>query len=259
MYIYDNISLNSSYNGTFLCKFMIISRWIRHRMGHFYVRLWQYLAEFVIEWDISMYIYDNISLNSSYNGTFLCMFMTTSRWIRLRMGLRTELFWTTSQRIMVITYRRFGITSWSHLPAIFIDSWPFKMGPIGCTEISVRNYRYSLRNNPEGLSSHLLRGGSLKSHTDQGLSRKIVTANGAWQISHWNLQFYLYRYVVEVLIFCLCVLCEMKLKYKQIVQPVIFMLSWCSGFTDKGHSVFSNSDNEYTVSVRIIPISQQSN
>ena len=40
-------------------------------------------------------------------------------------------------------------------------------GPIGCPETSVRNYHYSLRNNPEGRSSHLLRGGSLKSRTVQ--------------------------------------------------------------------------------------------
>jgi len=29
------------------------------------------------------------------------------------------------------------------------DSWPLKMGLIGCPETSVRNYHYSLRNNPE--------------------------------------------------------------------------------------------------------------
>jgi hypothetical protein len=38
-----------------------------------------------------------------------------------------------------------------------------KMWPIGCPETSVRNYHYSLRNNPKARSSHLLRGGSLKS------------------------------------------------------------------------------------------------
>jgi hypothetical protein len=38
-----------------------------------------------------------------------------------------------------------------------------RMGPIGCPENSVRNYHYSLRNNPEKRSSQLLRGGSLNS------------------------------------------------------------------------------------------------
>ena len=37
-----------------------------------------------------------------------------------------------------------------------------KIGPTGCPETSVRNYHYSLRNNPEERSSHVLRGGSLK-------------------------------------------------------------------------------------------------
>jgi hypothetical protein len=37
------------------------------------------------------------------------------------------------------------------------------MGPIGCLEKLVRSYYYSLCSNPEELSSHLLRSGSLKS------------------------------------------------------------------------------------------------
>jgi hypothetical protein len=35
----------------------------------------------------------------------------------------------------------------------FWDSWLFKMGPIDCPETSVRNYRYTVRNSPEALSS----------------------------------------------------------------------------------------------------------
>jgi len=41
---------------------------------------------------------------------------------------------------------------------------PLKMGLIGCPETSVRNYHYSLCNNPEERSSHILCDGSLKSH-----------------------------------------------------------------------------------------------
>jgi hypothetical protein len=37
------------------------------------------------------------------------------------------------------------------------------MGPIGCPDTLARNYHYSLRNNREERSSHLLRGGNLKS------------------------------------------------------------------------------------------------
>jgi len=44
----------------------------------------------------------------------------------------------------------------------FFGFLPLKMGLIGCPETSVRNY-YSMRNKPEERSSHLLRGGSLKS------------------------------------------------------------------------------------------------
>jgi len=36
------------------------------------------------------------------------------------------------------------------------------MGLIGCPETSVRNYHYSLRDDPEEGSSQLLSGGSLK-------------------------------------------------------------------------------------------------
>jgi len=38
---------------------------------------------------------------------------------------------------------------------------PLKIGQIGCPDVSVRNYHYSMRNNPEGCRSHLLRGRSL--------------------------------------------------------------------------------------------------
>ena len=41
---------------------------------------------------------------------------------------------------------------------------PRILGPC-CPETSVRKYHYSLPNNPEVRSSHLLRGGSLKSRT----------------------------------------------------------------------------------------------
>jgi hypothetical protein len=40
------------------------------------------------------------------------------------------------------------------------------MGPKDCTETSERNYHYSLHNSPEERSSHILRGGSLKSQLE---------------------------------------------------------------------------------------------
>jgi hypothetical protein len=55
-----------------------------------------------------------------------------------------------------------------------ICSWTLKIGPIVCLETSVRNYYYSLRNNPEERSSHLLRGGSLKSRNPRSI---LITEN----------------------------------------------------------------------------------
>jgi hypothetical protein len=48
------------------------------------------------------------------------------------------------------------------------------MGPIDCPETSVRNYYYSLRNNPEELSSHLLRDRSLKSRISHSLHESVA-------------------------------------------------------------------------------------
>jgi hypothetical protein len=45
------------------------------------------------------------------------------------------------------------------------SSGALKMGPIGCPETLAKNYHYLLRNNPKERSSHLLRGGSLKSRS----------------------------------------------------------------------------------------------
>jgi hypothetical protein len=78
---------------------------------------------------------------------------------------RSALFWDVTQRIAVIPYRRFGTNYrsllWSrNLQDITLDF--LKMGPIGCPEMSVRNYYYALRNIPEGRKSHIRRGGSLK-------------------------------------------------------------------------------------------------
>jgi hypothetical protein len=42
-------------------------------------------------------------------------------------------------------------------------AWPLKMVPISCTEMSIRNYYFTLRNIPNARRYHLDRGGSLKS------------------------------------------------------------------------------------------------
>jgi len=60
------------------------------------------------------------------------------------------------------------------------------MGLIGCGETSVRNYHYSLPNNPEERSSQLFRGGCLKSsrrYFAVGVRRLIIsvgTVTAGW-------------------------------------------------------------------------------
>ena len=101
-------------------------------------------------------------------------------------ALRTAFFGVIKQRLVVTHYRRSGTTYRSHIPGSRIHfcswswnkhfffcfltlqeslfyAWPLKMGPIVCTETSVRNYHYSLRYDPEEHSSFRLRGGSLES------------------------------------------------------------------------------------------------
>ena len=66
--------------------------------------------------------------------------------------LRTALFGVVTQRVVVISYRRFGET-YQYLPKGSKDSWILSMWLIGCPETSVRNCHYTLRNNPEERSS----------------------------------------------------------------------------------------------------------
>jgi hypothetical protein len=88
--------------------------------------------------------------------------------------LKTAFFWAITQRLVLIPYRRFGVTYRSHLQGSRnqLDSLPLRMVPIGCLEMSVRNYHYLLRNSPEKRSSHLLRGRSLISRM-QGFDGEI--------------------------------------------------------------------------------------
>ena len=55
--------------------------------------------------------------------------------------LISALFWDITQRTVVILYRRFGTSYRSNLEGPrYPLSWALKMGPIGCSETSVRNY-----------------------------------------------------------------------------------------------------------------------
>ena len=54
-------------------------------------------------------------------------------------------------------------------------SWPLNMVPISCPETSVINYHYTLHNNPEERSAHLLLGGSLKSRVYNECCNSCIT------------------------------------------------------------------------------------
>jgi hypothetical protein len=64
-------------------------------------------------------------------------------------------FWVIMQRVVVIPYRRLGKIYRFHLQGPKIQ------------KKSVRNYRYSLRNDPEERRSPLLRGGKPKSRKNK--------------------------------------------------------------------------------------------
>jgi hypothetical protein len=69
---------------------------------------------------------------------------------------KSAIFLVITKRVVVIHLRRFGTTYLTHLQGL-------KMGKIFCSESSVWNYHYSLRNSPEERSCHVLHGGNLES------------------------------------------------------------------------------------------------
>jgi hypothetical protein len=89
-----------------------------------------------------------------------------------KLSVRSSLFWDCTQRRLLISYRRFGLSYRSHLQRssslrrISYSPWTasaLKMGPIGCSETSVNNYQSTLCNIPEERRSNLRRGGIVTS------------------------------------------------------------------------------------------------
>jgi hypothetical protein len=85
--------------------------------------------------------------------------------------MRIAPFWVITQRVVVNSLPTFrdnlsGSTFKGHESYIqgskIWYTWSLKMGPIGCPETSVRNYRHSLHNNPEEQSSPPGQSSSLK-------------------------------------------------------------------------------------------------
>jgi hypothetical protein len=81
-----------------------------------------------------------------YKDTATCSYSEPQANERQPNILSTALYRVMTQRVVVISSRRFR--------------WRL----ISCPETSVRNYHYSLCNNPEEHSYYLLRGESLKPH-----------------------------------------------------------------------------------------------
>jgi hypothetical protein len=66
---------------------------------------------------------------------------------------------------VVILYRRFGTAYQAHLQGCSWNYWRLKTGLLRCTETSVKDYHYTVRNIPEESISCQHRGGRLKSRT----------------------------------------------------------------------------------------------
>jgi hypothetical protein len=72
---------------------------------------------------------------------------------------RTLFFWVITQQFAVIYYPHFG--------TICQSNFQCSRGLIGCPKISVRNYHYSLHNNPEECSFQLLCAEAWNHRTEQ--------------------------------------------------------------------------------------------
>jgi len=138
------------------------------------------------------------------------------------------------QRVVAIPCRPFETTYRSRLQQSgpFLDPWPLNMGPIGCLETSVRNCHHSLRNNSEDRSSHLLRGGSLKSHRLTFVEINIsvwkdVFVRIWWKITCWG-------YQRRSLFICIRHKTNhvdksgRNTKFKKSVRTIYFVLSLCT-------------------------------
>jgi len=109
---------------------------------------------------IAVYLYDSKAVPEpqwlhTHHSSLHCR---TRRWV-----MKPALFWVITQRIAVIPYWSFGTTYQSYLQGSRIFFGFLKMVPISCLKMLVINYHYSLSNNTEECSCHLLCGRSPKS------------------------------------------------------------------------------------------------
>ena len=108
----------------------------------------------------------------------MCICTPAARKILLK---RPALFRVVMQRVEVISYRRFGTKNIGPILAVpESDSSTLTMGRIGCPETSVKNYHYSLRNNPEQRRSQTLRDARLESRKII-YARKLIRIHQIWR------------------------------------------------------------------------------
>ena len=98
--------------------------------------------------------------------------------------MKTALFWVVTQRVAIIYYRRFGDFGF----------WPLEMGPIGCPETSVRNYHYSLRNNPEERSFYTNTVSDWFLYRPSKRNHLHYTGCPAWNVPHFGRMFLTLKY-----------------------------------------------------------------
>ena len=81
--------------------------------------------------------------------------IVTSSWsFTLFTYMSPVLSWDSTQRRMVICYRRYGTTCRSRLQKSSGAAWILKTRPIGCSETTVTNYHSALRRMPKKCIFH---------------------------------------------------------------------------------------------------------
>jgi hypothetical protein len=125
-----------------------------------YIHYYPFLLTFFFLF--SVFIHDTflLFLFLSYPQTFLSLSSPSRVLYRIllcvissfpRVVDRTALFWVTTQRVTVISCRRFGTTYPPRLQgSSILDSWTPKVEPLGCPETLAINYHYPPRDNQEG-------------------------------------------------------------------------------------------------------------
>ena len=114
--------------------------------------------------------------------------------------MRSALLWHITQSTLIVQYRRFGTSYRSHLQESRnrrsccldleeVSSWiscPLKMGPICCSETSVRNCHHTLRNSLDESGCQIVFGCVLltESNVIHFLVPKFYFV--PWLLTHWE-------------------------------------------------------------------------